>query len=131
MALGPSTANLANKWLDSLTNTSFASGTSTLYIAFHTGDPGASGTANASAWTTRASATFGAAGGGVKSLSNTPTTGAVSLGVSETWTHVSVWTASTAGTFLFSGALSASKTMNNGDTFNLSSMTLQFSPVAA
>lgn len=132
MTTGLHTANLANKWLDSLTNTSYASGTTTLYIKYHTGDPGSAGTANASAWTTRSSATFSAAASGSKALSNTPTTGAVSgLSGAETWSHVSVWDASSAGNFLWSAALTASKTMNNGDTFNQTTLTFSITPLAA
>jgi len=39
-------------------------------------------------------------------------------------THVSVWwDAATAGNFLYSAQLTASKTINTGDTLNLTSLT--------
>ena len=41
MALGLSTANLANKWLDMMGGTAFTA-PATVYVKLHTGDPGAS-----------------------------------------------------------------------------------------
>jgi len=41
-----------------------------------------------------------------------------------TVTHVALWDASTSGNMLMSGALSASKIINVGDTFQMSSSTL-------
>lgn len=95
-----------------------------IYAKLHTGDPGEAGTANAATETTRKAVTFGAASGGVISLSNTPSWTNVST--SETYSHVSLWDNSTGGNCLGSGALSSSVAVTAGDTFNLSALTYTF-----
>jgi hypothetical protein len=52
-------------------------------------------------------------------------------GTSETLTHISLWTASTAGTFQGSGALSASQAWVNTNTFTLTSLSIAITPIAA
>lgn len=52
-------------------------------------------------------------------------------GTSETLTHVSVWTASSAGTFLFSVALTASKAWASADSFTLSTLGVALTPQSA
>jgi hypothetical protein len=129
MAVGLSAANAANKWLDNITRTGAAPTAGTVWVRLHTGDPGASGTSNSSAVTTRSAATFGsAASGGVGTMTNTPSW---SMTTTETISHISLWDASTSGNFLWSGALTASKAVSNGDSLNLSSLTLAFTPIAA
>jgi hypothetical protein len=49
----------------------------------------------------------------------------------EVVTHFSVWDASTAGTFLYSLALTTSKTVNTGDTLTWSSGSVSLAPLAA
>jgi hypothetical protein len=49
----------------------------------------------------------------------------------EVVTDVAVWSASTAGTFYTSVQLTASKTVNTGDTLTLSTFTFGLSPIAA
>lgn len=115
-------ATLANTWLDELTG---------LFVKLHTGDPGASGTSNASAETTRKALTLAAASGGSRSATSTLPSWATWAAGSETLTHVSVWDASTNGTFKYSFALTASKSITNGDTFNLTSHSIAFTPIAA
>lgn len=96
---------------------------STVYIQLHTAAPGSAGTTSISAGsTTRASATFGAASSGSISLSTQPTW--TNGGTSETITDISVWSAATSGTFLFSAALTSSKAWASGDTLQLSSLTV-------
>ena len=96
---------------------------STVYIALHTGAPGSAATSNAAAGsTTRASATFGTASSGSISLSTQPTW--TNGGTSETITDISVWSAASAGTFLFSAALSSSKAWASGDTLQLTSLSV-------
>jgi hypothetical protein len=129
MAVGLSSANLANSWLNMLRGTAFTAPAGT-FVKLHTADPGAAGATAASANTTRVSATFSAASAGVLTMSNTPTWAAWASG-SETLTHISVWDASTAGNFLYSVALTTSKSVTNGDTFTLSSHTFTLSPIAA
>ena len=129
MTVGISGANLANKVLDGVTRTGTFPTAGTLFVKLHTGDPGSAGTTNASAVTTRSAATFGsAASGGVGTMTNTPSW---SMTGTETISHISLWDASSAGNFLWSVALTASKSVSNGDTLNLSSLTLTFTPIAA
>lgn len=129
MAVGLSTTGLANLWLDTLGDSAATPG-ATLYAKLHTGDPGASGTANASANTTRAALAWAAAASGSKAINNTPSWATWAAGA-ETITHVSVWDASTAGNFRYSFALTTSKAMTNGDTLNLTSHSFALTPLAA
>ncbi len=94
---------------------------SALYVKLHTGDPGEAGTSNAATETTRKAATFGAPSGGSMALSSTLSWAPVST--TETFTHFSVWDASTAGNCLGSGALNAPASMTAGDNFNLTALT--------
>lgn len=130
MTVGLSGANLANKWLDMLGGTAFTAPTLTA-IKLHTADPGASGaTAAAAGDTTRKTVTWSAASAGSKamsSMSGTWTNG----GTSETISHISGWDSTTAGNFLFSGALSASQAWASTNTFTLTSLTVSLSPIAA
>ena len=52
-------------------------------------------------------------------------------GTSETLTHISLWTASTAGTFNGSAALSASQAWVSTNTFTLTSLSIAITPIAA
>ena len=113
-------STFANNLLNALENVA-PTAYSTVYLAMHVGAPGSAGTSNPSAVTTRASATFGAASAGSISITNTPSwTGSTS----ETISDISAWSASTGGTFLFSSALSSSKAIANGDTLQLSSLSV-------
>jgi hypothetical protein len=118
-------ATLVNGWLD----TAFA--TASCWVKLHTADPGAAG-ANAAAAgdTTRKQATMAAAAGGSKASSASigPWTNG---GTSETLTHISIWSASTAGTFNGSTALSSSQAWASGNTFTLTSLTISITPIAA
>lgn len=121
-------AAVANAWLDTFRNV--AAQYSAIYVKLHTGDPGSAGTANASAETTRKLAAFNAASGGSMALTSTLSWTSWSAGT-ETISHVSIWSASSGGTFYGSGALGSSKTVNNGDTFNLTALTASLTPLAA
>lgn len=99
-----------------------------VYLKLHTGDPGSAGTSNASAETTRKQLTFAAPSGG-SSAASAVSWASWSAG-SETISHVSIWDASTSGNFLQSGALSASKSVTNGDTINVT-VTASLTPIAA
>lgn len=127
MTTGLSAVNLANSWLNMLGASAFTA-PAAFYVKWHIGDPGASGASNASNVTTRSSVTWSAASAGSKSSSNTPSYAATS---SETLSHVSFWDNSTAGNFLGSAALAASKAVASGDTFNLTTLTFSFTPIAA
>jgi hypothetical protein len=134
MAVGLSTTNTANAWLNTLrgggVGTTFTAA-ATLFAGVHTGDPGASGTANVSAGsTTRLSITMAAAASGSQALSSTPpvwTNG----GTSETLSHISVHSASSAGTFYYSAALTTPQAWASGNTFTLTSLTVSLTPLAA
>jgi hypothetical protein len=131
MTVGLHPVNLTNEWLDMLGGTAFTAPTTTA-ARLHTGDPGASGVANGSANTTRVAYVWAAASAGAKAISNTPSWSSWASGT-ETLTHVSSWDSATAGAgnFLFSAQLTASKTVTNGDTFTLSSLSISLSPLAA
>jgi hypothetical protein len=127
MTVGVSTVNTANAWLNVLRNTSFT-GVATPFLQLHTGDPGASGTANVSAVTTRQAITWSAASSGAIALSNTPS---FTMTTTETITHVSVWSASSAGTFYYSAALTVSRAVVNTDTLNFNTLGVSITPLAA
>ena len=127
MADGLSTTGLANPLLNTLNNSSFA--VSATWIQLHTGSPGASGTSALSAVTTREQATFSTASGGALALSAPPT--AWNMTTSETITDISVWTAATSGTFLWSAQLAVAKTVSNGDTLTLNTCSLSLAPLAS
>lgn len=126
MAVGTSTT-LANSWLNVIRGG--AAGTtytapSAIYVQLHTANPGTAGTTSVSSVTTRQAATFSASTTGVLSLSNTPSFTSWAGTNGEVVTHISFWDASASGNFLWSAALSASKTMSTGDTLNISSASL-------
>lgn len=127
MTAGLSTVNTANAWLNVLRGTTFTGAAGT-FIQLHTADPGASGTANISAVTTRQSATFSAAASGAIALSNSP---AFTMTTTETITHISVHSASSAGTFYWSAALTTSKAVVNTDTLTFTSAGVSLTPLAA
>jgi hypothetical protein len=105
MSIGPSAA-LANAWLDALgNNTAGILPIATPYVKLHVGDPGSAGTANAATETTRKLASFGAAASGSMASDADLTWTAISG--SEDATHFSLWTASTGGTYLGSGTITA------------------------
>ena len=129
MTVGLSAANTANKLLNTIgrTGTTFTAGV--LYVSLHTADPGSAGTTAASAVTTRVSPTFSAASAGSMAMTSMASTW--SMTATETISHIAIWDASTAGNFMWSVALTTSKSVINGDTLSLSSLTLAFTPIAA
>jgi hypothetical protein len=134
VAVGLSAVNTANAFLNVLRGTSAATFTAvtTLFVQLHTGDPGSAGTANVSSVTTRPALNFGAASAGSQSAIATLPSWATWAGTNgEVVTHISVWGASSAGTFYYSAALTASKTVNTGDTLNLTALTVSLTPIAA
>jgi len=128
MATGGSTANLINKWLDMLRAVAFTA-PAAQWVKLHISDPGSAGANGAAAVTTRSQATFSAAAGGALALTGTLPSWAMTT--TETISHISVWDASTAGTFLYSGVLTASKAVVNGDTLQLTTLGVAITPLAA
>jgi hypothetical protein len=89
-----------------------------VYVKLHLGDPGAAGTSNAATNTTRQQATFGA-GAATGTISNTVAIEWTGVSTTETYTHVSFWSASSGGTFKGSDDLSTSAAVTAGDTFRI------------
>ena len=124
MADGQSTAN-ANLMLTA------GVGTNANNVQAHTGPPGAAGTANVSSVTTRPAATWAAASGASVTTDGTPPAWSNWAGTNgEVVTDISLWSASSAGTFGFSAQLGAPVTMNTGDSLTLTSITVSI-PVAS
>ncbi len=93
-----------------------------LYLALHTADPGEAGTATTSecAYTSYARVAVARSGAGWTVATNTASNTALAqfpecTGGSETITHVSITTASSgASKILYSGALTASRSVSSG-----------------
>ena len=117
-------SSVVNGWLDG----TFA--TATCWVKLHTADPNTGSTAAAAGDTTRKQATMAAAAGGSKAASASvgPWTNG---GTSETLSHISIWSASSAGTFQGSAALTASQAWANTNTFTLTSLSIAVTPIAA
>lgn len=127
MAVGLAAAT-ANALLDALLNATNYTAPTAVWIKLHIGDPGAAGTANAAVHTTRQQLSCANATGGTctsdAAVTWTGVTGA------EDYTHYSAWTASTAGTFLFSGTVTANA-VSIGDTFTIPVADFDFSLTTA
>jgi hypothetical protein len=127
---------LVSGWLDTLRTTANGgtaySAVVGTFVQLHTGDPGAAGTTAVSVGsTTRNSCALSdSSAGSALSLGTAPSAW-TNGGTSETLTHISVWTASTAGTFLFSVALTASKAWASADSFSLSTLGVAITSQAA
>lgn len=130
MAVGLA-SGIANAILDALCRSVAWSEPAEFWVKLHTGDPGAAGTANAAGETTRKQATFSAAAGGA--ITNSVALEWTGVSTTETYTHVSFWSASAAGTFLGSDDLAASKSVDAADDFTIPAGDLDVSltPVAA
>lgn len=109
-------AATANALLDALANQANYTAPTALWIKLHVGDPGAAGTSNAATETTRkdATAVFAASTGGTVTTDVAVTW--TNVAGTEDFTHYSVWSASTAGTFYWSGTITANA-VTAGDTF--------------
>ena len=130
MAVGIASGQ-ANAILDALCRSVSYSDPAAFYVKLHTGDPGSAGTSNAATETTRQAATFGAASGG--SATTTADLTWTNVAGSETYSHISFWSASSSGTFLGSDQLDTSRAVTAGDTFTIASgqLTVTLSPLAA
>lgn len=105
MAVGLSSA-FASSILDALGNATNITAPTAFWIKLHTADPGAAGATAAAVNTTRKQVSFGAASGGAIANDAAVTWTSGEVTTTETYTHWSAWTASTAGTFLCSGTVS-------------------------
>lgn len=86
------------------------------WVQLHTGAPGAAGTANVASETDRVQVTWGSVSAGA--ASNSAQVQWTGVAAAEDYTHYSVWSASTAGTFGFSGTVTANA-VASGDTFTI------------
>lgn len=108
---------VVNAMLDAFArNVSYANGA--VWVKLHTGDPGSAGTSNAAGETSRQQATFGSAASG-RAISNTTNIEWSSVSTTETITHISLWSASSGGTFLGRDELSAPASLTAGDPFRI------------
>jgi hypothetical protein len=90
-----------------------------VYVQLHVGAPGAAGTSNVAGETTRVNATsaFGTAASG-GTITNTAELDWTNVTTAETYSHISLWTASTAGNFIASGSITANA-VAVGDNFSI------------
>ena len=130
MAVGLASA-IANSILDALCRSVAWSEPAAFYVKLHTADPGASGATAAAGETTRQAVTFSAASAGA--ITNSADITWTSVSTSETYSHVSFWDASSAGTFLGSDALASSVAVTAGDTFTIAAgdLDINLTPIAA
>lgn len=122
---------LENKVLDHALATTAYTAPAAVYVGLHTGSPGddnsganevsTSGTAYI-----RKAASFGAASGGSASTDATITFDAATSNWG-TISHIGIYDAESGGNLLFHGAVTTSKTIETGDTFQISSGNLTIS----
>lgn len=110
------TAYLANKVLDHMRGGTAWTQPSGLYVKLHVGSPGAAGTTNAAGEATRQQATFGTASSG-GAISNTVAVTWTNVSTSETYSHGSLWDASTAGNCLYTGTFASPVAVIAGNNF--------------
>ena len=110
------------KILDHTTGTAAWTMPTNVYIKLHLGDPGEDATSNAAVEDTRKVSAWDAAASGA--IATSATIEWTNVSTTETYTHWSLWDASTAGNALWTGELSASAAVTAGDTFQITSLTL-------
>lgn len=126
-------ATVVNALLASILNDAAFTAFGPVFVQLHTGAPGAAGTSNVAGESTRQSAgansAFAAPSAG--STTNSNAINWTSVTTAETYTHVSIWSALNAGTFLASGSITANA-VGVGDNFSIpvGDMTVSM-PVAA
>jgi hypothetical protein len=98
------------------------------WVKMHVGSPGAAGTSNPATETTRKQATWNATSAGV--VSNNGALSWTNVAGSEQYTHFTAWSASTNGSFGFSGAVTASA-VTAGNNFSVGSGALTASVTLA
>lgn len=110
------------KVLDHFLGTASTSAPSNVYLALHTADPtdAGSGAEVSGNGYSRQVITFAAASSG-SAASNSAEEFTASGGNFGTITHFGIWDASTSGNLLYHGALTASKTIADGDTLRFAS----------
>jgi hypothetical protein len=128
MVVGLAAAS-ANSILNVYRNTAYAA-IATVFVQLHTADPGAAGvTAVSVGSTTRNQATWNAAAAGAMTISALAAW--TNAGTTETISHISLWTLSSAGVFLQSAALSVAQAWLATNTLTLTTFTFSYTPIAA
>jgi hypothetical protein len=131
MAVGPSAA-VANAILNAYWNATNITAPTAVWIELHTADPGASGTTAVALNTTRKdiTAVMAAASGGA--VTSDTLVSWTNVSDTEDYTHWATFSASSAGTFYWSGTITANA-VTAGDTFNLNvgDIDITLTPVAA
>ena len=124
-------SGVANAFLDALGNAANYTAPPGFFVKLHTGDPGAAGTSNAATETNRQAASMDAAASGA--ITNDAVVTWTNVSATETYSHVSFWSASSAGTFLGSDDLAVARAVTAGDTFTIAvgDIDLSFTPIAA
>lgn len=116
MADGAS-STVVNAFLASLVNGTAFTNYGTLFVQLHTGTPGTAGTSNAAGNTTRqAAGTFTAPSAG--SSTNNAAVTWTNVNTAETYSHISLWSLASGGTFIASGSITANP-VSIGDTFTI------------
>jgi hypothetical protein len=114
---------LEQKWLDMLSGTAFTAPAGT-WLQLHTADPTDAGTTSVATNSTRQAASWAAASNPAGTKATSATVSWTSVPAAETYSHWSLWDASTAGNCLWTGALTSSATVAIGDTFQITALTL-------
>ena len=108
---------------DMLSGTAFTAPAGT-WLQLHTADPTDAGTTSVASNSTRQSASWAAASNPAGTKATSATVTWTSVPAAETYSHWSLWDASTAGNCLWTGALASNATVAIGDTFQITSLTL-------
>ena len=122
---------LENKLLDHSLATAAYTAPSAVYVGLHTGSPlddesGANEISTSGTGYVRKGATFAVATAGSASTNATVTFDAAQSNWG-TITHIAVYDAAIAGNLLYHGAVTTSKTIETGDTFQISTGNLTIS----
>ena len=96
------------------------------YVKLHTGDPGEDCNANESTEDTREAIQFAAASGGSKPANSLPTWTTIGVSGQESLQWISIWdtVGPTGGNPLVKLQLSANRTVDPGDDFELTAVTV-------
>lgn len=130
------TTGLATTVANGILNALRAGGTSLTvvpgtFVKLHVGDPSNTGANNPSAGSTTRIAVTHAAAAGASVVLNGAAPLWTNAGTSETLTHLSVWDAVVAGTFLYSVALTTPGPWASGNTYTLNSLSISVAPLAS
>jgi hypothetical protein len=126
------TAGVSTTVADAMLGVSALSGSGgdCIYAALAIGDPGSAGTTNPSSVTTRESVTWGSPSAAAVAASNEPEWSSWAGTSPETEEYITLWSASSSGTFGASMQLSATVTMETGDSLTLTEIQVTI-PVAS